>query len=234
MKNSKEDDEVTGSLGESAWGAADVPPSGREAGESSPGEGPPLVAADPESAAGLVVSAAELEGLRKKAEERDAYRNELLRAMADLDNYQKRVRKDRRVWEEQAVDRVLQRILPVVDDFERALGAWKKDGAGVDGAMAGAMAGVMAGAMAGVMAGVQLTHQTLLRLLVDQGVEEIETQGKDFNPAFHDAATEEIVSTAPTGRILDVFQKGYRRGDNVLRASRVKVARNPSSGDEGS
>jgi molecular chaperone GrpE len=152
----------------------------------------------------------EYEALRKKAEERDLYRNELLRAKADFDNYQKRVRKDRPQWEEQAVRRFLRDLLPVIDNFERALGT---RGAGI-------------AAPASLEEGIRLTHQMMTKALADHGVEEIPAQGEPFNPEFHEAVAEEEVADRPSGEIVEVLQKGYRHGEAVLRPSRVKVARN--------
>jgi molecular chaperone GrpE len=158
----------------------------------------------------VLLSREEHADLRKKAEERELYRNELLRARADFENYQKRVRKDRPQWEEQAVRRFLRDLLPVIDNFERAL----------QNAAAGAAA------PASLEEGIRLTHQMMKQALSDHGVEEIPAQGEAFNPEVHEAVSEEEVTDRPTGEVLEVLQKGYRQRDAVLRPSRVKVARN--------
>ncbi len=148
---------------------------------------------------------------KKKADERDAYRNELLRAKAELDNFQKRVRRERPAWEDQAVRRFLRDLLPVSDNLERAL--THTAGAGLDPSSK-------------LEEGVRLTFQILCRVLVDHGVEEIPAQGEVFNPELHEAVAEVEVADHPTGRIVEVLEKGYRHKDAVLRPSRVNVARN--------
>ena len=148
---------------------------------------------------------------KKKADERDAYRNELLRAKAELDNFQKRVRRERPAWEDQAVRRFLRDLLPVSDNLERAL--THTAGAGYNPSSK-------------LEEGVRLTFQILSRALVDHGVEEIPAQGEVFNPELHEAVAEVEVSDHPTGQILEVLEKGYRHKDAVLRPSRVNVARN--------
>ena len=148
--------------------------------------------------------------LRKKAAERDLYRNELLRAKADLDNFQKRIRKERPTWEEQAVRRFVRDLLPIVDNFERAIAH-----AGLEGVARGELE-----------EGIWLTHQMMVRVLKDHGVEEIHAEGVAFNPELHEAVSEVEVSDQPSGRILEVLEKGYRHRDTVLRPSRVNVSRN--------
>ena len=96
----------------------------------------------------------------------------------------------------------------MVDDFERALDA---------------MAGIPAAAP--IEKGVRLTYQALLRLLADGGVAEIPALGEAFDPNLHEAVAEEPSADRKTGEILEVLSKGYRRGDTVLRPSKVKVAK---------
>jgi molecular chaperone GrpE len=173
---------------------------GEEAAAGAPGE----------NDAGAGTEDLTLAELRKKAEERDLYRNELLRSRADFDNYQKRVRKDRAGWEALAVRRFIGDLLPVVDNFERALAALDDERA----------------SRSSFAEGVRLTYQLLRQVLADHGVEEIPAVGELFNPEVHEAVVEEEVADRPTGEILEVFQKGYRHGDGLLRPSKVKVAKN--------
>lgn len=156
----------------------------------------------------------DLAALEKKAEEREVFLNELRRARADFDNYQKRVRKDRAIWEEQAESALLRRLLPVIDDLERALQALE-DGNRSDDPVA---------------QGVRITHGAFLKVLADEGVEEIPALGELFDPNVHEAVVEEPVADRPTGEVIEVLLKGYRRRETVLRPSRVKVARNVISG----
>jgi molecular chaperone GrpE len=184
---------------------ADAADSARDSG-SSPAAGPP-----PGSGEGRVsLSREEYDDLKGKVAERDLYRNELLRAKADFENYQKRVRKDRPQWEDQAVRRFLRDLLPAIDNFERALDT----------------AGAGTATPESLEEGIRLTHQMMKSVLADHAVEEIRALGEPFNPELHEAVLEEEVSDRPTGEVVDVLQKGYRHGETVLRPSRVKVARN--------
>jgi molecular chaperone GrpE len=149
------------------------------------------------------------EDLRKKAEERDSFLEELRRARADLDNLQKRVRRERPAWEEQAVGRFVRQLLPVVDGFERALGSASADGPG----------------SAGVEEGVRMIHRMFLRLLEESGIEEIPATGR-FDPELHEAVLQEPVADRPTGEITGVLEKGYRYRGLILRPAKVKVAVN--------
>jgi molecular chaperone GrpE len=158
----------------------------------------------------ILVAAEELDALRKKADEREAYRNELLRARADLDNFQKRTRKDRQSWEERATSQLIRKLLPSLDDLDRALLAADRIERGDDA----------------LAQGVKLTYQSLLKVLAEEGVEEIPSLGEQFDPNLHDAVMEVEVSDHPTGRIVEVLGKGYRRQGSVLRPARVAVARN--------
>ncbi|MBI4600540.1 MAG: nucleotide exchange factor GrpE [Planctomycetes bacterium] len=171
----------------------------------APAEGSPV--ASPGDS--LTLPRVEVDDLRKRAEERDLYRNELLRAKADLDNYQKRVRKERPQWEEQAARRFIRDLLPVCDNLERAL----------EHASAGGASSVR------IAEGVKLTQQLLVRVLESHGVEEIAADGEPFNPEVHDAVSQVVADGRPEGHVAQVFEKGYRHGDTVLRPSKVAVAR---------
>jgi molecular chaperone GrpE len=155
------------------------------------------------------VSAEEYDDLKKKAEERERYWNELLRTKADFENFQKRVRKERPGWEEQAVRRFILDLLPVFDNFERAL-EHASDSASAEG----------------FERGVLLTHQMMERVLHDHGVEEVRAEGETFNPEFHEAVTQVEVVDRPTGTIAEVLEKGYHHRKTLLRPSKVSVATN--------
>lgn len=184
--------------------------------EEPQAESTPEADAAPQEDEGLeaLILREDLAALEKKAEEREVFLNELRRARADFDNYQKRVRKDRAIWEEQAESALLRKLLPVVDDLERALRAID-EGNRSDHPVA---------------QGVRITHGAFLKVLADEGVEEIPALGEPFDPNVHEAVVEEPVADRPTGEVIEVLLKGYRRRDAVLRPSGVKVARNVITG----
>ena len=128
-----------------------------------------------------------------------------LRLAADFDNYRKRVAREHAELTTRANERLVNELLPVLDDLERALEA--------------------AGAHeeAKLEEGVQLVHRSLAALLERHGLKEIETEGV-FDPHVHEALLAQPGEGAEEGSVLQVLQKGYRLGDRVLRPARVIVA----------
>jgi molecular chaperone GrpE len=128
-----------------------------------------------------------------------------LRLAADFDNYRKRVAREQVEWTSRANERLLNELLPVLDDLERALGA------------------AAAHEEAKLEEGVRLVHRSLLGLVERHGLSEIETEGA-FDPHVHEALVAQPGEGAEEGSVLQVLQKGYRLGDKVLRPARVIVA----------
>jgi molecular chaperone GrpE len=132
----------------------------------------------------------------------DAY----LRLAADFDNYRKRVARDQAELFSRANERLLNELLPVLDDLERALEAASQH------------------EEAKLEEGVELVHRSLSGLLARHGLTEIETEGA-FDPHVHEALLAQPADGAEEGSVLQVLQKGYRLGDRVLRPARVIVAK---------
>jgi molecular chaperone GrpE len=131
----------------------------------------------------------------------DAY----LRLAADFDNYRKRVAREQVELTSRANERLLNELLPVLDDLERALEAAAEH------------------EEAKLEEGVRLVHRSLLGLVERHGLSEIETEGA-FDPHVHEALLAQPGEGAEEGAVLQVLQKGYRLGDKVLRPARVIVA----------
>jgi molecular chaperone GrpE len=138
--------------------------------------------------------------------ERDDYYDRLLRQAAEFDNYRKRTERERREMAHYAAGDVLEALLPVVDDFERAL----QVEAGPDAAA--------------YRKGVELIYKQLQDLLARRGVTPIEAVGKPFDPQFHQAITYEPSPGRAEGEVLEVVRRGYMLGDRLLRPAMVKVA----------
>jgi len=133
-----------------------------------------------------------------------------LRLAADFDNYRKRVAREHAQLAARANERLVNELLPVLDDLERALeAAARHDHAGAGKAT--------------LEEGVQLVHRSLASLLERHGVTEIATEGA-FDPHVHEALLAQPAEGADEGSVLQVLQKGYRLGDKVLRPARVIVA----------
>jgi len=129
-----------------------------------------------------------------------------LRLAADFDNYRKRVARDQAELARRANERLLNELLPVVDDLERALeAAAQHDEPKLE-------------------EGVELVHRSLSALLARHGLTEIATEGA-FDPHVHEALLAQPADGAEDGAVLQVLQKGYRLGDRVLRPARVIVAK---------
>ena len=139
------------------------------------------------------------------AEEMQAPDDSYLRLAADFDNYRKRVAREQVEWTSRANERLLNELLPVLDDLERALEA------------------VAEHEEAKLEEGVRLVHRSLLGLVERHGLSEIEAEGA-FDPHVHEALLAQPGEGAEQGAVLQVLQKGYRLGDKVLRPARVIVA----------
>jgi molecular chaperone GrpE len=143
------------------------------------------------------------------ARERDEYLDTLQRVKAEFDNYRKRVARDQRELAARANERVVGRLVPVLDDLERALEAAADH------------------EEAKLEEGVRLVHRALADALSREGLAEIPTDGK-FDPHTQEALLSQP-SDAEEGTVIQVLQKGYTLGDRVLRPARVVI----SSGADG-
>ena len=139
--------------------------------------------------------------------ERDEYRDRLLRKTAEFDNYRKRIERERRAEAAAAVVELLESLLPIVDDFERALAMAADD------------------APEAYRAGIELIHRQLLDLLAQNRVSAIDALGADFDPRVHEAVVTEQTSDRRDGEVMEELRRGYRIGDRLLRPAMVKVAR---------
>jgi molecular chaperone GrpE len=154
----------------------------------------------------------EEEKLKKELEEvKDKY-NELndrfLRLYSEFDNYKKRTNKEKLDLLSTASEKVIVGLLPVIDDFERAIAANEK-----------------AEDMAAIKEGFVLIYNKLLQLLKRFDVEEINAKGEEFNTDFHEAITHfPAQKEEDKGKVMDVTEKGYKIKDKVIRYSKVVVA----------
>ena len=139
--------------------------------------------------------------------ERDDYKDRWLRKSAEFDNYRKRVERERREQADQSVVDILQELLLVVDDFDRALTVDAGEGGGA------------------YRKGVELIHGKLHDLLRREGVREMEVVGVDFDPNVHQAVMHESSAEHRDGEVIGELRKGYMLGERLLRPAMVKVAK---------
>ena len=183
-------------------------------------------AAEQAEAAGEPTAAPADEALTTLQRERDAMKEQFLRAVADFDNYRKRIDRERRELSEYAAADVLLELLPVIDNFERALSAFAQSAS----ASAEAPADKTADKHVDIEAfrrGVELIHKQMLDLLRKRGVTPIEALGTDFDPNVHQAVIQEPSEQHREGEVMEELQRGYKLGERLLRPSMVKVAKRP-------
>lgn len=168
--------------------------------DDDPREGTASAAEEPRDAGGEVVE------LRR---ERDTLQDRLLRTAAEFDNYRKRMDKERRDLAEFASADIVSELLPIVDNFERALEAPP----GPD--------------PESLRKGVELIHKQMLDVLRKRGVKPIEALGADFDPTVHEAVIHEESGSHREGEVMQELQRGYRLGERLLRPAMVKVAKRP-------
>jgi molecular chaperone GrpE len=137
--------------------------------------------------------------------ERDQYLDLLQRVQADFQNYRKRAAREQERLVAHAHERLVRELLPVLDDLERALEAAERH------------------EEAKLVDGVKLVEQSLRKALQKEGLTEIETAGR-FDPHVHEAVLTQARPGTEPGSVLDVVQRGYSLGGQVVRPARVIVA----------
>ena len=143
-------------------------------------------------------------------------KDQLLRQVAEFQNYRRRVDKERATWQQRAQIQVIEPMLAVLDDFRRSLDMLEEQGDSQK---------TTGPTYTTLKEGVELVYQNFSNALEKLGVEYIEAMGHPFDEHLHEAMMQMPApeGTAP-GTIVGEIQRGYRLGDRVLRYSRVVVA----------
>lgn len=148
--------------------------------------------------------------VQQVSDERDRLQDQLLRTMADFQNFRKRQEDQRRQLEQFATERLVSSLLPVLDNFERAL------------------ASVDAGAKPeSIIEGLKAVDRQFRSVLEGQNVTRIPSVGEAFDPEFHEALATEDTDEYPENTIMGELEPGYKMGDKVIRPARVRVAKKP-------
>jgi molecular chaperone GrpE len=182
--------------------------------ESNLDQHPPEAAAEPidgtqpQSADDLETLRGELAEIEQKADE---YLRLAQRTQADFINYRRRVEEERAQQTRDANVAYLLKLLPVLDDFERA--------------MANAAPSDLESPWG---QGVQLVERNLRGLLAAENLERIPAEGAEFDPREHEAVGSQPTQDVPEGHVLHVVRQGYRKGDRVIRPAQVIVASRPA------
>ena len=163
--------------------------------------------------------------------ERDEMKDRMLRIAAEFENWKRRARKEQDDWEAKAREAVLRDMLDVIDNLERAVGAFG-EGAGPGGSSAGAPAPPPDGAA--VLKGVALVLRMFQSKLDRHNVKSFASRGEPFDPRIHEAISRVATSDVPAGVVAVELQRGYRIGEKLLRPAMVSVAVAPTvSGGDG-
>ena len=150
---------------------------------------------------------AEIDTLKKKIEEAEAktseYKDSWLRSQAEFQNYRKRIERDNELTYASMKGDIVKKILPVLDDLERALqnrpsgDAWAS--------------------------GIELIARKLQNVLESEGIKRTEAQGREFDPNFHEAISHEPADGVESGFVIGVVQNGYMLGERVILPPMVRV-----------
>jgi molecular chaperone GrpE len=151
---------------------------------------------------------AEIDVLKKKLAEAEAktseFKDSWLRSQAEFQNYRKRVERDSELNYISMKGDIVRKVLPVLDDLERALQNRAADDPWANG--------------------IELIARKFQNILEGEGVKKIEAIGTEFDPNFHEAISHEPANGAQSGHVIGVVQNGYMIGERVIRPALVRVA----------
>ncbi len=150
--------------------------------------------------------------LAQETEKAADCRERLLRLQADFENYRRRTRQEREGWHRQAAEEVVSAILPVLDNFERAL---EHPGDRLED----------------FLAGVRMIYRQLDEILAEQGLERIPGAGGEFDPRMHEAVGRVETAEVQENTVLEELRPGYYFKGKVLRPAMVKVAKRAVNGE---
>ena len=208
MDKEKQNMEVNGEQPEEQDVAVNTEPEPATAEATATEAAPEAEEPPPEEAlAKLSAAYADLERQnRQLAEAKQALENQLTRLQADFDNFRRRTRQEKEDWQRNNTAAFCTELLPITDNFGRALQAMKASEAD-----------------AGHSAGVEMIARQLAELMA-KGVERIPALGEDFDPNWHEAIGQTPVEDeAQVGKVTAELQAGYRIGDKLLRVAMVQV-----------
>jgi molecular chaperone GrpE len=152
------------------------------------------------------------EALEKLASELEKYKDAALRARADLDNYRKRVAREKEDAIRYANNTLLESLLPILDNFELGLDAAKN-----------------AREAEGIVQGLQMVRKQLEDFLRDHGVEVVNAEGSPFDPNLHEAVAHEPNPSVAEGTVMRQLRKGFKLKDRLIRPASVVVSKGPSA-----
>ncbi len=148
------------------------------------------------------------EEVLEEVDEKEEYKNQLIRLQADFSNYKKRVEKEKEDYIDLGVKKLALEILPVIDNLERALDSISQYAKDEE-----------------IFKGISLIDDQFLEVLSKNKITEIEAQGQKFDPSQHHAVAVVDSEDGQEDIVIDVLQKGYQIKDQVLRPAMVRVSK---------
>ena len=179
--------------------------------ETQPGDAASNEAGGPDTSE-TILTAEQFAEIQAKAAKADETWDRYVRLNADFDNFRKRAARDREDGMRSAQERLLNKLLPVIDNFDMAMAATTS---------------AQNTTVESLKAGVQMIQGQLKAVLAESGVEEIEAMGKPFDPNLHEALSQLESADAPEGTVIQQLRKGYKMRDRLLRPASVIVAKKP-------
>lgn len=156
----------------------------------------------------------QIEDLKARAAKGDESWERLLRTTADFDNFKKRASRERQDAARFANEGLIQKLIPVLDNFEMALSAVQTNAEG---------------SAQSLQAGIAMIQSQLRSVLAEAGVEEVEAGGKPFDPNVHEAVSQQESAAVAEGTVLQQLRKGYKLRERLLRPATVIVAKKPAA-----
>jgi molecular chaperone GrpE len=157
----------------------------------------------------------QIEELKARAAKAEENWDRLLRTTADFDNFKKRAAREKIEAAQYASFPLLQKLLPVLDNFEMALAAAQT---------------AQGDKLASLQSGVAMIQQQLKNALTETGLEEIDAAGQPFDPNFHEAISQVESAEVAEGHVVQQLRKGYKVKDRLLRPATVIIAKKPAAG----
>ena len=172
------------------------------------GTSEPLVQVDVDT-----ITPEQLEDLKGRAEKANEHWERLVRTTADFDNFKKRAAREKQEAIRYANEGLLEKLVPVLDNFDAALSAAQTNSTG---------------SAQSLQTGVAMIFQQLKKALTESGLEEVDAAGQKFDPNLHEAVSQQETADVADGEVLQQLRKGYKLRDRLLRPATVVVAKKPA------
>ncbi|MEM7009993.1 MAG: nucleotide exchange factor GrpE [Verrucomicrobiota bacterium] len=181
----------------------------------SPEETPAAAETEASEEAVVAEPEEELDPMAKLEQEAEKWRDLATRSQAELENFRKRMAREKADAIKFGNSALIESLLPVIDNFNFGLqAARQEDESGV------------------VYQGMSMVYKQIEDFLSDQGVEEVPAEGKPFDPNLHEAVQQQASDEVENGVILSVIRRGYKLHDRLLRAANVVVSTGPAAAEE--